>query len=109
MELKRFFTFITSFSFVFGLFWGYQASSDTLIKGKQIIYQSPFETLDYKKEDKCPQTKLVNKTNEPWNNTDKLSLKTAQTGCKRHGYSPCLKTFIKVKTRTYQAWCGKAI
>jgi len=56
----------------------------------------------------CPETKVVNKTDE-WTDTDQKSLESAQKRCKVHYEdSPCLKRFEKYEFQSYRATCGAA-
>lgn len=57
----------------------------------------------YTNKDKCPEAKVINKTNE-WTEQDVRSLKSAHRRCPEV-YGTCLKTFIKNKTRSYYAIC----
>lgn len=55
----------------------------------------------------CPKTRIENHT-VSWNTLDKQTLKRAKTRCLHYfPYDPCLKRFIKLEQRRYQAVCGK--
>ena len=56
----------------------------------------------------CAQPLLINKSDIPWNSHDKTVLKRAAYVCKtKYPQEPCLKVFIKKKSKTYNAVCGK--
>lgn len=49
----------------------------------------------------------INKTAEPWNSFDNLSLNRAKSRCVvYYPQSPCLKKFIKKQPKHYLAICG---
>lgn len=55
----------------------------------------------------CPKTIIVNHTKE-WTVQDKRNLIFTKKRCKVHYKEDiCLKKFIKVKTRSYKAICGR--
>lgn len=56
----------------------------------------------------CPETKVINKTNE-WTETDQKNLEFTQKRCEVHYEdSPCLKKFEKYDFQAYRATCGPA-
>lgn len=56
----------------------------------------------------CAETKIINESKYPWNKKDDYQLEYSKKRCKQiYKSSPCLKTFIKRKKRTYWAICGK--
>ena len=55
----------------------------------------------------CPDTKVVNKTDN-WNKFDDWTLSNAQKRCpKLYPNSPCLKLLVKRTDRDYTAICGR--
>ncbi len=57
----------------------------------------------------CPETHVINHT-EIWTAQDQESLEFNKNSCMRWfgERSPCLKIFIKKRTRSYHAVCGKS-
>jgi hypothetical protein len=57
----------------------------------------------------CPQTKVVNRSNLPWNDWDKNRMNYCKERCPyEYSDSPCLKAFFKLGARSYYCLCGKA-
>jgi hypothetical protein len=56
----------------------------------------------------CPAPKLINLSNEPWNERDKWQLEQSMKRCAQlYPRSPCVKKFIKVESLMYRAICGQ--
>jgi len=56
----------------------------------------------------CPDTKIVNKTEE-WTERDQITLDNAKNRCESlYENSPCLKYFEKYDFQAYRATCGAA-
>lgn len=59
-------------------------------------------------EYQCPDTEIINKTQDPWNATDQAGLDRAKWRCGAiYNKSPCLKKFIKKDINAYHAICGR--
>lgn len=57
----------------------------------------------------CPKTREINKSKEAWTDQDRSVLKSAKTRCAQlYPEAPCLKSFYKLKPRSYYAHCGRA-
>ena len=56
----------------------------------------------------CPQPKVVNLSNEAFNDHDRKTLQIVARRCiMKYKNSPCLKYFIKKEKRNYRAICGE--
>lgn len=57
----------------------------------------------------CPETKMVNRTEFPWNDFDRQTLARAKKRCgELYENSPCVKLFIKRTANDYSVLCGRA-
>lgn len=56
----------------------------------------------------CPDTKMINRSNLPWNDYDRQEMKYCQSRCsKEYDDAPCLKEFYKLGFQDYFCQCGK--
>jgi len=60
----------------------------------------------------CAEPKIVNLTQDPWNDNDQYTLRAAKETCKRrYPNTPCVITFTKKEARkdgsTYNVICGR--
>ena len=56
----------------------------------------------------CPNTVMINRTQEPWSNWDISRMHYCQTHCsKEYNDAPCLKRFYKTNHQNYFCLCGK--
>lgn len=53
----------------------------------------------------CAAIIMINMSDEPWNDRDERSMKSAEITCHKK-YDDCLQKFIKKEPLTYNAICG---
>jgi hypothetical protein len=54
----------------------------------------------------CPQTQIINRSNEPFNEVDRKNMNIAKKRCIVHfPKSPCLVRFYKLGYQSYHATC----
>jgi hypothetical protein len=57
----------------------------------------------------CPDTKFVNKSDEPWTDQDYKIFKSTKDGCIRHYNDVCVSKFIKLAPTNFHVICGKPV